>query len=243
MSKIIDPRLNDKYYNFKYININSENVLLYKNPDSTLSSIHSILNTLFSTVSTFNNEQESNVDKLDSLALEIDNNLKKLYEFIIPCASSTDRTKCSKDICKYTSDVENVLNAYIPILNQVTINKKNYEFLPFFLSFSINHIITENPLNGANDKFNLCSGSFYKLPSDNPELRKAYQNIFNKNQKLLQDTNDRTNLNILYSVLGALLGAIVLILLINYIREQYFSNNQEKKEIVKKIGGWLKYFS
>jgi len=222
---IVDPRSTSTYFKYVYLAVDSNGKTTYPNPDSTLQSINNAFGTIFSNVTTFNNE-ESNSHTWDSSSLAIMDNLKNIINIMKPCASSTDINKCSQDMCKYVPEIQVVFNAYTVILMKVTSpkNKKKYSFLPFYSQYYLIDSVTSNPNNQQFGTYYLCGDSSYQPKSDDPEMAAQYQALMGVAQEQLTTVQNNNNTYIYLVIAVIVIVIIIIILLIKY----YFFNTKSK---------------
>ena len=228
-TSIVDPRSTSTYFKYVYLAIDSNGNPTYPNPDSTLQSINNIFKTLFTNVTTFNNEQ-SHSFTWDSSALAIMDNLKNIVNIVKPCASSTDINKCSTDICKYVAEIQVVFNAYTIIFTRITSpnNKKNYKFLSFYSQYYLIETITLNPHNQRFGNYYLCGDSFYQPRSDDPEMASQYQALMKVAETQLSTVQNNYKI---YVYIATAVSIIVLIIVIFIIKYLFFNKSETKSKI------------
>ena len=224
-TSIVDPRSTSTYFKYVYLAVDANGNPTYPNPDSTLQSINNAFNTIFTNVTTFNNEL-SNTQTWNSTSLAIMDNLKKIINIMKPCASSTDINKCSKDICKYVPEIQVVFNAYTVILMLITSPKikKKYTFLPFYSQYYLIDAVTSNPDNQQFGTYYLCGDSSYQPKSDDPDMAAQYQALMAVAETQLTTVQNENTIYI-YFVTAAI---IILLIIVIFIIKYFFFNTKSK---------------
>ena len=236
---ITDPRLST---NYEYLKVDSSGKYLVSSNDQTLINLQSYVNIIYSIIVLFNNEN-SNTNNLDKYAIIINNNINKILEIVKPCIQAPEdpSVKCKTNICKYMSDIENILLNYELILINITTGnglKKKYNFLQFLLHYNFVKLITDNNhnMNLSIDAYSLCNRSTYSKPSDNPDLQKQFELLMSDKLATQAEVVQSNQLQFILNILIYIFASIIIYLIFAFLYKKYLVN---KKEVNKIIGGLL----
>jgi hypothetical protein len=209
---------------------NYPNILNSTDPLAT--SIKNNFNNIYNNYLIFSNENDNTTDltKLDISASNIQNSFNKITDIIMPCINDptpydNPNPRCSLPKCIWVREVEMLCLDYLPMIMMMTQNgvKEQYQFLSFFVIQNLVDAITSNKSNYSvsDDIYYLCSSSEnpsgYKKREPDPKLSAAYNALIKKMNTQLTNKDTRQSdtawINFLLYILLPIVIFIVLILL------------------------------
>lgn len=200
---------------------------LVSSSDPIAKKIVSDVTTMYNNAIIFNNETD--VTKLDSAVLIIQDTFNEFINLATPCSSISNTDKCSTTTCKFVSDIESLYIDIFVLLQTLPAysdrSKAEYKYLPFFMVYYFSNMVINNPNNQnklalPNVEYYLCSGTKYIPAGLSPSMTAAYNNLKSKMTKQQSATvvrqSSNNSINFLSQILLPSFVFIVLVLL--YIR-------------------------
>jgi len=174
----------------------------------------------------------NDVNTLDTSAVLIMNTYKDVINIATPCASISNTNKCSMPVCNWISDLERLYFDFLMLIytmRELDTDpiKKNYQFIPFFMTNQFATMIYNNP-NNLNEIdppiYILCSGNNYSPPGGGSPSMTDLWNKLNKQMDIQQtavikrtETEDHFNF-LLYILLPTAVTIIIILIYIKYAK-------------------------
>jgi len=184
--------------------------------------------------------KSEDVSILNNAAIKINKSWNIIINYIKPCATISNSDKCSLPVCNWVKEIEQLYIKFLLLLYGLNTDeiKKNYQFLPFFITNEFVTMISSNSSNKIPNlfpvKYKLCTLNTYLPPTNaSPSMTNQWNLLIKEMTVQQNNVNNAVSTLETYNFLLYILLPIVIIILLILLYIKYNNNKKIQETALK----------